>query len=576
VGEPLGLPALAAPEREELDAAATLALETDRLARAYAARLTLGVSPAALGLAFADWWLHLAASPGKLVELQRKATRKWLRYLAGTPIEPLAQDRRFSSPAWQDWPFKPIHQAFLFWQQWWHNATTGVHGVSAHHEHVVNFATRQLLDLWSPSNLPWTNPEVIEAARERSGMNFVEGAANFADDLRRELLGEPPAGAENFVPGKHVALTAGSVVLRNRLIELIQYKPATAEVHAEPVLIVPAWIMKYYILDLTPETSLVKYLVDRGHTVFMLSWKNPGPADRDLGMEDYLELGVMQALEAVGRIVPERKVHLAGYCLGGTLAAVAAAAMGRDGDARLAGLTLFAGQVDFEEAGELTLFIDNSEVSLLEDLMRAQGYLDARQMAGAFQLLRSNDLVWSRRVRQYLLGRREAMNALLAWNADSTRMPYRMHSGYLRRLFLNNDLSAGRYEARGRRVALSDIRLPLFALGTTTDHVAPWRSVYKVNLYTDSTVTFVLTTGGHNAGIASDPSRSERTYQLATRAHDAPYVDPDTWAASAAPRRGSWWPEWQRWLAEHSCGKVPPPTAGIELAPAPGQYVLQR
>jgi polyhydroxyalkanoate synthase len=197
-------------------------------------------------------------------------------------------------------------------------------------------------------------------------------------------------------------------------------------------------------------------------------------------------------------------------------------------------------------------------------------------MAGAFQLLRSNDLVWSRRVRQYLLGRREAMNALLAWNADSTRMPYRMHSGYLRRLFLNNDLSAGRYEARGRRVALSDIRLPLFALGTTTDHVAPWRSVYKVNLYTDSTVTFVLTTGGHNAGIASDPSRSERTYQLATRAHDAPYVDPDTWAASAAPRRGSWWPEWQRWLAEHSCGKVPPPTAGIELAPAPGQYVLQR
>jgi polyhydroxyalkanoate synthase len=577
LGKPLApLPAAAAAEHEEADAAALLALETDRLARAYAARLTLGVSPAALALAFGDWSLHLAASPGKLVELQRKAARKWLRYLAGTGIEPLEQDRRFAAPGWQEWPFKPIYQGFLFWQQWWHNATTGVHGVSTHHEHVVNFATRQLLDLWSPSNLPWTNPEVLEATRSQAGMNFVNGAMNLADDLRRELLGEPPAGAEQFIPGKHVALTPGSVVLRNRLIELIQYAAATPEVHAEPVLIVPAWIMKYYILDLSPAGSLVKYLVDHGHTVFILSWKNPGPAERDLDMDDYLELGVLQALKAIGRIVPERNVHLAGYCLGGTLSAVAAAAMSRDHDERLASLTLLAGQVDFEEAGELTLFIDNSEVSLLEDMMRAQGYLDARQMAGAFQLLRSNDLIWSRRVREYLLGRREPMNELLAWNTDVTRMPYRMHAGYLRRLFLGNDLSAGRYEARGRRVALSDIRLPLFAVGTTKDHVAPWRSVYKVNLYTDSPVTFVLTTGGHNAGIVSDPRRADRSYQLGTRTHDAPYVDADTWAALTPRRQGSWWPQWQRWLAERSSGRVAPPAAPPAIEPAPGQYVLQR
>jgi polyhydroxyalkanoate synthase len=581
--KPLDLPL---PASEELDPAALLALEADRLARAYAARFTLGVSPAALALAFGDWWLHLAASPGKLVELQRKAARKWVRYLAwlgkvsrvdcGSCIEPLEQDRRFAADAWQQWPFNAIYQGFLFHQQWWHNATTGVHGVSPHHEHVVNFAMRQMLDLWSPSNFAWSNPEVLAAARDQAGMNFVNGAANLADDLRREALGEPPRGAEAFMPGRDVAVTTGNVVLRNRLIELIQYAPSTPSVHPEPVLIVPAWIMKYYILDLSPANSLVKYLVDRGHTVFMISWKNPGPAERDLSMDDYLELGVMQALEAIGRSVPQRKVHLAGYCLGGTLAAIAAAAMARDQDARLASLTLLAAQVDFEEAGELTLFIDDSQVSLLEDMMRAQGYLDTRQMAGAFQLLRSNDLIWSRRVREYLLGRRAPINDLAAWNADATRLPYRMHSGYLRRLFLNNDLSAGRYEALGRRVALADIRTPIFAVGTSRDHVAPWRSVYKAGLYTDSDFTFLLTGGGHNAGIVADPRRSDRSYQVATRGHDEPYVDPDAWATQATRKAGSWWPEWQRWLAERSGIPAAAPAQGTRLGAAPGQYVLQR
>jgi polyhydroxyalkanoate synthase len=582
--KPLDLP-LAPPEDQDLDAPALLALQADRLARAYAARFTLGVSPAALALAFGDWWLHLAGSPGKLVELQRKAARKWLRYLAwlakasrpdcGSCIEPLEQDRRFAAPAWQQWPFNAIQQAFLFQQQWWHNATTGVHGVSPHHEHVVNFTVRQLLDLWSPSNFPWSNPEVLAAAREQAGMNFVNGAANFAEDLRRETLGEPPVGAERFVPGRDVAITPGGVVLRNRLVELIQYAPSTPQVHAEPVLIVPAWIMKYYILDLSPHNSLVKYLVERGHTVFIVSWKNPGPAERDFSMDDYLQLGVMEPLAAIGRIVPQRKVHLAGYCLGGTLAAIAAAAMARDGDERIATLTLLAAQVDFEEAGELTLFIDDSEVSLLEDMMRAQGFLDARQMAGAFQLLRSNDLVWSRRVREYMLGKRAPMNDLAAWNADATRMPYRMHSGYLRRLFLRNDLSAGRYEALGRRVALTDIRAPIFAVGTTRDHVAPWRSVYKVGLYADADVTFVLTDGGHNAGIVADPRRTDRSYQVGILRHAEPYVDPDTWVAHAQRKSGSWWAEWDAWLAGRSSGMQAPPAQQDTLAAAPGQYVLE-
>jgi polyhydroxyalkanoate synthase len=573
----------AAQRADELDAAALMALQTDRLVRAHAARATFGISPAALALAFGDWWLHLAGSPGKQVELVRKAARKGLRYAAWLPrapageaagrsIEPLPQDRRFTAPAWQQWPFNAMYQAFLFWQQWCHNATSGVHGVSPHHEHVVNFTVRQLVDLWSPSNFPWLNPEVLRAAREQGGMNFLNGAANYLEDARREALGEPPVGADAFVPGREVALTPGRVVLRNRLIELIRYDPATPTVHPEPVLVVPAWIMKYYILDLSPHNSLVKYLVEHGHTVYMISWKNPGPEERNLSMDDYLVLGVRAALEATA----SRAVHLVGYCLGGTLAAIAAAAMARDRDERLASLTLLAAQVDFEEAGELTLFIDDSQVSLLEDLMRAQGYLDTRQMAGAFQLLRSNDLLWSRRVREYLLGQRAPMNDLMAWNSDTTRMPYRMHSEYLRRLFLRNDLSAGRYEALGRRVALSDITLPVFAVGTERDHVAPWRSVYNAALYTDSDFTFLLTSGGHNAGIVSEPGHAGRSYRVSTSRHGEPHVDADTWAARTPRQSGSWWPEWQRWLASRSSAPVAPPPVDAGLAPAPGTYVFQR
>jgi len=370
------------------------------------------------------------------------------------------------------------------------------------------------------------------------------------------------------------------VVYRNRLIELIQYAPTTETVRAEPVLIVPAWIMKYYVLDLAPGKSLVEYLIAQGHTVFMISWRNPGSEDRDLGMEDYRRLGPVAALDAVIAITGQPRVHGVGYCLGGTLLAIAAAGMARAGDDRLASLTTLATQVDFTEAGELMLFIGESQVSYLENMMWDQGYLDGYQMAGAFQILRSNDLIWSRIVHDYLLGRRQPMNALMAWNADITRMPYRMHSEYLRNLFLDNDLASGRYQVDHRPVAIQNIRAPILAVGTTKDHVAPWQSVYKIHLLSDADeVTFLLASGGHNAGIVSEPGHPRRHFQMRTQRHDEPYMDPLHWQETTPQQEGSWWPAWQQWLAKHSSGRTQPPPMGSERFPpledAPGRYVRQ-
>jgi polyhydroxyalkanoate synthase len=562
----------------------------DRWLHAQLARLTAGVSPPALLLAYADWLSHLALSPAKQAQLLHKAWRKLHRlalYLphAGDPgspccIEPLPQDKRFAADAWRQWPFNAWSQAFLLGQQWWHNATTGVRGVSRHHEDVVTFITRQMLDIASPSNFVPTNPEVLRRTAETLGANLAAGWANWCEDWERALAGRPPAGSEAYRVGHEVAATPGKVVLRNALVELIQYTPTTAQVHPEPVLIVPAWIMKYYVLDLQPQDSLVKYLVDRGHTVFCVSWKNPGDAERDFGMDDYLRMGLFDTLDAVGAIVPGAKVHAAGYCLGGTLLAIGAAALASRNDERLATLTLLAAQTDFSEPGEIGLFIDDAEVTFLEDVMFDRGYLTREQMAGSFQLLRSNDLVWSRHVREYLMGERAPMTALMAWNVDATRMPYRMHSEYLRGLFLGNDLAAARFRVAGRPVSLTDIRAPVFCLGTGTDHVAPWRSVYKLHLLTDTEVTFVLTTGGHNAGVVSAPGHPRRSYRVHTQAHGDKYLDPEQYLAQANAKPGSWWPEWQRWLAGHSSAPVSPPRTGAPerglfvLGDAPGRYVL--
>jgi poly[(R)-3-hydroxyalkanoate] polymerase subunit PhaC len=566
----------------------------DRSVTATIARFTGGVSPAALALAFADWQLHLAASPGKQLALAGEAARAAYRFAEALALpdakfepwsvaKPAFADRRFSASDWELPPFNMMAQAFLLTEQWWHSATSGVRGLSQSNAAIADFAMRQWLDMVAPSNFAFSNAEVLRKTLETGGGNLAAGLHNWLEDARA-LFGSGRRGdARPFAVGKDVATTRGKVVYHNRLIELIQYAPQTAEVRPEPVLIVPAWIMKYYILDLSPHNSLVRYLVGQGFTVFMISWRNPTPEDRDLGLEDYRQLGVDAAIGAINSIMPGQPIHAAGYCLGGTLLSIAAAHLATARPDCLRSLTLLAAQTDFTEAGELTLFINESQVAFLEDMMWERGVLGTEQMAGAFQILRSNDLIWSRAIRAYLLGERASPNDLMSWNADATRMPYRMHSEYLRKLFLNNELAEGRIFAGCDLVSLSDLRAPMFVVGTQRDHVAPWRSTYKIHyLAADVDITYVLASGGHNAGIVAPPGEEGHSYQVLGKKADTPYLGPDEWLRLATKQEGSWWPEWVRFLGQHSGAPLAPPPmgglkqAGTPLDDAPGHYVLQR
>ena len=554
--------------------------DLDSAVHAHLARLTMGLSPASMAAAYLDWFAHLAVSPGKQQALAMKALRG-----SGEDFgdEPPPGDRRFSAPEWQQWPFDQIANAFRHSERWWLEATTGVHGVSAHHEQQVAFMARQILDMGSPSNFPLTNPEVLVTTVNSGGANLLQGARNQWREMLQLLAGQPSAGSVPFQPGKDVAVTPGKVVFRNHLIELIQYEPQTPTVFAEPLLIVPPWIMKFYILDLSPADSLVRYLVGHGHTVFIVSWLNPGSDERNLSMDDYLKSGVLAALSAVSSIVPKRRVQTLGYCLGGTLLSIAAAFLARTGDTRLSSLTLLTSEVDFSEPGELSLFIDESQLHVLDGAMSDKGYLEGAQMGGAFALLNSRDLLWSRMVSAYLMGRSPSASDLSSWNADATRMPYRQHSEYLRKLYRDNDLAQGRYKVDGKPVALPDIRVPIFSLGTLRDAVAPWRSVYKIHLLTRTEVTFCLSSGGHNVGVVNPPGPGVvRSYRLATHGVDEHYVDPDTWLATATAHKGSWWPAWETWLKKHAGKRVAPPAMGNPKAgyppldDAPGRYVLTR
>lgn len=556
-----------------------------------------GLSPIAIALAYTDWALHLAASPTRQWDLARQAmalpaiTATRLNSQINGDIQALdAQDHRFDDPAWSNWPFNALKATFQASEEWCDQAAQ-VEGMSAHHTHMVRFYTRQMLDALSPSNWPLSNPEVLKLGYATLGQSLHKGSQSFLQDMGKQLRSRLPGVPAELAPlpyavGQDVAITPGKVVFRNPLIELIQYAPTTGSVAAEPVLIVPSCIMKYYILDLSPGNSMVRFLVDKGYTVFMVSWRNPDESCRELGLEDYLQTGVMEAMAAVRQATGANRIHSLGYCLGGTFLSIVAAALGRKdavatADPRmpqLASVTLLAAMTDFTEPGEMGIFIDAEQVKALQAQMAGTGYLSGKQMAGTFQFLNARDLIWSRNTRRYLLGEDETGNDMMSWNADVTRLPARMHSEYLEQLFLHNALAAGHFRFAGTGVALMDIKAPMLVVGTVRDHVCPWKSVYKIHLLADTDTTFILAAGGHNAGIVSEPGHPRRSYQMAHRKQGDGWTDPAHWQATASRHQGSWWEAFHQWLHAHSGDQVAAraiPSAS-SLCDAPGEYVMVR
>jgi polyhydroxyalkanoate synthase len=566
----------------------TSALHIDRVFKAALSQASKGMSPIDLSLAYLDWASHLAISPGKRALLAQSLINK-LSALGVYSVSSLFKrstkgpasklERRVSGDAWGRWPFSVYAQAHQASKDWWREATQNIDGVRGDHEVLVSAVAEQILDMLNPANFPITNPEVIERTKQERGKNLLRGIKMMAKDRLRDAANTGIQENAKFKVGDNLGVTAGKVIFQNELFELIQYSPVTDQVAAEPVLICPPWIMKYYILDLSPKNSMVKYLIEQGKTVFMVSWKNPTAEDRDTSFDDYRTLGLEPAIKAVTAVCPGRKINAVGYCIGGTLLTITAAVMARNNDDRLASITLLASQADFSEAGEITRFISPSQLSFLDKLMWKQGYLGIENMGGAFSALRASDLIYAATVDRYFMGNDSEPNDLMSWNADGTRMPYRMHSEYLEKLYLNNELGRNQFKVEGQPISVGDIDVPLFVLGTETDHVAPWRSAYKMHDLTNTELTFVLTSGGHNAGVISGPQHPRRRYRAHTRLTGDHYTDPETWFEQNDAEAGSWWPLWSQWLNDHSSSEVAPPKMGAArkgykvLRDAPGAYV---
>ena len=566
--------------------------ELERQLRAQMAAVTGGLAPEDYTQAWWAWYLNLAQEPQKQANLLQSAFDKALdtwkfaaQAASGTPTES-EPTPGFTDPAWNVWPFNLYAKSYSNWASWVKEAlAAGSPPKQDANANRLKFATQQWLDAASPANFLHTNPEILQKTVEESGQNLVRGLQHWLEDAQLVLTGRKNSDGVQFEVGKDVAVTPGKVIFRNRLIELIQYTPQTGTVYAEPVLITPAWIMKYYILDLSPRNSMVRFLVEKGHTVFMISWKNPTSLDRDLGMDDYVKLGFQDALDVIEGLVPKRKVHAIGYCIGGTLLSIGAALLGGQKSNRLASVSLLAALTDFSEPGELSVFISPNQLSMLEAVMHQKGVLESERMGAAFMMLRSRDLLWTPAVDTYLRGQRIKQNDIMSWNADGTRMPWRMHSEYLEKLYLKNELAQGLFEVQGKTVSLTDIRVPMFVVGTETDHVAPWKAVYKVGKLTRSTdYTFVLTSGGHNAGIVSGPSHPKRRYRTHTWHSGTEVPSQDEWLESTPVQAGSWWPEWQRWLVAKSDANQVPARQIVEpskasgkepLEDAPGRYVYE-
>ncbi|MDB5572699.1 MAG: class poly(R)-hydroxyalkanoic acid synthase, partial [Hyphomicrobiales bacterium] len=532
----------------------------------------------------AEYWL---SDPKRAIDAQTRLTTSlvtlWgntFRRFSGEQVEPVAlpdpSDKRFSDPEWKANPvFDFLRQAYTITTRWANGLVADADSVDPETREKANFYLRQIAGAVSPSNFIGTNPELLRATLAENAENLVRGMKMLAEDIDagKGALKIRQSDATKFELGRDMATTPGKVIFRNDLMELIQYSPATQEVYRRPLLIVPPWINKFYVLDLNPEKSFVRFCVESGLTVFVVSWVNPDERHADKSFEDYIREGIFGALDAIEAATGERKVTAIGYCVGGTLLAIALALMAATGDDRIDSTTFFTTQVDFTDAGDLKLFVDSARIGALEQKMRETGYLEGAKMASAFNMLRPNELIWGYFVNNYLKGKEPMPFDLLTWNSDSTRMPAANHSFYLRNCYLDNTLTRGEMTMAGHRLNLGDVKIPIYDLAAREDHIAPARSVFTGAKFFGGPVRYVLAGSGHIAGVVNPVSKPKYQYWLGPQ----PAGDFDEWLAKAQERQGSWWRDWIEWIVAQAPEKVPArEPGGGKLAPlcdAPGEYV---
>jgi len=540
--------------------------------------------PLHIGNAFLDMTSRLMANPARLVQAQIGFWQDYLtlwqhtaRRMMGEPAPDVIaedqKDKRFKDEAWRENEvFDFIRQSYLLSARYMQRLVHDAEGLDEKTAQKVDFYTRQFVDAMSPTNFALTNPEVLRRTAETGGENLLKGLSNLLTDLERGQgnLRIRMTDESKFKVGENIAVTPGKVVYQNDLMQLIQYTPTTEKVLKRPLLILPPWINKYYILDLRPKNSFIRWAVDQGHTVFMVSWVNPDAHLAEKGFEDYMLEGPYAALDAIEKATGEKAVNAIGYCLGGTLLSATLAHMAAKKDTRIKAATFFTTMVDFTEAGELGVFIDEEQLKALEAKMQKRGFLEGREMATTFNMLRANDLIWSFVVNNYLLGQDPFPFDLLYWNDDSTRMPARMHSFYLRRMYQQNDLiKPGGIELLGVKLDLRKIKLPTYILSTREDHIAPWASTYRATQTYTGDIRFVLAASGHIAGVVNPPDAGKYSHWVNTTLP----ADPEAWLASSTELAGSWWPDWQRWVSGQDPAQVPARKPKNAIEDAPGSYV---
>ena len=542
--------------------------------------------------AFMDLAAKMLSNPWMLAQTQmnmfwdylRLMQFSWLRMLGHNPqpiVEPAKEDFRFRDEEWENhFLFDYFKQSYLIAARHIHDAVSNVVGLPEETQKKVNFFTRQYIDALAPSNFVLTNPQVLRETLSSGGRNLVRGLNNLLEDVERGngQLRINMTDANAFKIGTNVATTPGKVIYQTDLMQLIQYSPLTTQVYRRPLLIVPPWINKFYILDLREKNSFIRWACSQGHTVFVISWVNPGQGYADKSFEDYMFEGPLAALDAIEKATGEREVNVIGYCLGGTLLGCTLAYMAAKGDDRAASASFFVALLDFSIPGELGVFIDEKQVENLERRMNERGYLEGSEMAATFNMLRANDLIWSFVINNYLMGREPFPFDLLFWNSDSTRMPSRMHSFYLRNMYLKNALrEPGGISLREVPIDLGKIKLPAYFISTAEDHIAPWHSTYRGAKLLGGPVRFVLGGSGHIAGIVNPPASNKYCYWTNAALPDSP----EAWQESATSHEGSWWSDWQSWIdARNGAEKVSardPASGGLEaIEDAPGSYVSIR